>query len=316
MIKINELFWERLKKIYSNDDIEIVKKWLNTKKRKVSFRINTLKSTDDEILSILKEKNIKYSSVIFLPNSYILKNDEEKVLWDLDIYKNWKIYIQSISSQIPPYFLDLKEGNIVLDVTAAPWSKTSQISAILWNTWKIIANELNQIRLEKLKFTCSRQWCENIEIVKNDAKNLWKKFEIGTFDAILADLPCSAEWRINLWNEKSFWFWSEENIKKNYKLQKEILISVIPLLKNGWVLVYSTCTLAPEENEWIVHFVLSNFKDLEIENIELDYKNIRRWITKFWDVVYNKNVSKSIRCLPSEETEGFFIAKFRKKEEI
>lgn len=313
MENINNLFWERLNKIYSISDIEIIKKWLNTKKRKVSFRINTLKSNEDEVLNVLKENDIKYTKVNFLKNSYILNEEEEKVLWDLDIFKNWKIYIQSISSQIPPYFLDLKENDLVLDVTAAPWSKTSQMSALLNNTWKVYANELNTIRIEKLKFTINRQWCENVEIIKNDSRNLWKIFEKETFDKILADLPCSAEWRINLKNEKSFWFWSEENIKKNYKLQKEILSSVVPLLKSSWILVYSTCTLAPEENEWIVHFLLSNFKELEIEEINLDYKYIRNWIKNFSDTIYNKNVSKSIRCLPSEETEGFFIAKFRKK---
>lgn len=313
MQNINNLFWERLNKIYSISDIEIIKKWLNTKKRKVSFRINTLKSNENEVLNVLKENDIKYTKVNFLKNSYILNEEEEKVLWDLDIFKNWKIYIQSISSQIPPYFLDLKENDLVLDVTAAPWSKTSQMSALLNNTWKVYANELNTIRIEKLKFTINRQWCENVEIIKNDSRNLWKIFEKETFDKILADLPCSAEWRINLKNEKSFWFWSEENIKKNYKLQKEILSSVVTLLKSSWILVYSTCTLAPEENEWIVHFLLSNFKELEIEEINLDYKYIRNWIKNFSDTIYNKNVSKSIRCLPSEETEGFFIAKFRRK---
>jgi 16S rRNA C967 or C1407 C5-methylase (RsmB/RsmF family) len=125
-------------------------------------------------------------------------------------------------------------------------------------------------------------------------------------------LPCSAEWRINFWVEKTYWFWSEDNIKKNYKLQKEILSSILPILKTGWNLVYSTCTIAPEENEGIVHFLLSNFKNLEIQEIFLDYKNIRNWIASFWNTVYNKNVIKSLRCLPSEETEGFFIAKFKK----
>jgi 16S rRNA (cytosine1407-C5)-methyltransferase len=125
-------------------------------------------------------------------------------------------------------------------------------------------------------------------------------------------LPCSAEWRINLNNEKTYSFWNEANIKRNYIVQKEILKDIVKLLKVNWILVYSTCTLAPEENEAIVHFLLSNFKELEIEPITLDYKNIRKWITKFWDTIYNKKVDNSLRCLPSEDTEWFFVAKFRK----
>ena len=312
MKTINNIFYKRLEKIYSQNDINIIKTWLNTKKRSVSFRINTLKSTQTDILKVLETQNINYSKVAFLENSYILNNALEKDLWNLDIFKEWKIYIQSISSQIPPYFLDLQENAKVLDTTRAPWSKTSQIRTILNNTWKIIANDNNSIRIDKLKFTIARQWAENVEIIKNDATKLNKIFANETFDAILADLPCSAEGRINLNIEKSFWFWNEDNILKNQKLQIEIIKNIIPLLKKWWILVYSTCTIAPEENEEVVDFILSFFKNIKIEDINLDYKYIRSWITNFWEKKYNHAVSKSIRCLPSEETEWFFIAKFKK----
>ena len=200
-----------------------------------------------------------------------------------------------------------------MDVTAAPWSKTSQIASILWNSWEIVANDNNQIRIDKLKFTLTRQWVTCAKIIRSDARKLQEKFKKNYFDKILADLPCSAEWRINLNNEKTFWFWKESIFEKNSNLQKEILTSIISLLKPNWVLVYSTCTLAPEENEWIVDYLLANFPELEIEEISLDYENIRPWITNFGKIKFDKNVVKSIRCLPSEETEWFFVAKFRKK---
>ena len=76
--------------------------------------------------------------------------------------------------------------------------------------------------------------------------------------------------------------------------------------------MYSTCTLAPEENEAVVHMLLSLYPELEMQVINIDNKNVKQWITGFWKHVYRKDVTKSIRILPSEETEGFFIAKFKK----
>lgn len=311
-MELNKNFWQRLTYINTSIDIDIIKKWFTVNKRKVSFRINKLKTNWEDVLKILDKKWLIYSKVNFLNDAYILENWTEKDLWDLDIFKGWKIYLQSIASQIPVSFLDLKSGDKVLDVTAAPWSKTSQIASILNNTWEIIANDNNAIRIDKLKFTLGRQWIKNTKVIKHDATKLSELYNENTFDKILADLPCSAEWRINLNNEKTYSFWSEANIKRNYKVQKEILKNIVKLLKVDWILVYSTCTIAPEENEWIVHFILSNFKELTIEPITLDYKYARVWITNFWDTIYNKKVDNSLRCLPSEETEGFFVAKFRK----
>ena len=84
------------------------------------------------------------------------------------------------------------------------------------------------------------------------------------------------------------------------------------MLKVWWTLMYSTCTLAPEENEAVVHMILSLYPSLEIQEIDIDNKNIKKWILWFWKHVYRKDVAKSIRILPSEETEWFFIAKFKK----
>lgn len=311
-MELDKRFWQRMENIYPSIDIDIIKKWFNSKKRKVSFRINRLKTDWDDVLDVLKEIWLSYSKVDYLDDAYILDNWTEKDLWDLSIFKDWKIYLQSIASQIPVNFLDLKNGDNVLDVTAAPWSKTSQIASILDNSWEIIANDNNAIRIDKLKFTLERQWVKNTKVIKTDATKLSLIYKEYSFDKIVADLPCSAEWRINLNNEKSYSFWNEANIKRNYIVQKEILKNIVNLLKVGWILVYSTCTIAPEENEAIVHFLLSNFKCLEIEPITLDYKYIRKWVTKFWDKVYNKKVENSLRCLPSEDTEWFFVAKFRK----
>jgi 16S rRNA C967 or C1407 C5-methylase (RsmB/RsmF family) len=85
------------------------------------------------------------------------------------------------------------------------------------------------------------------------------------------------------------------------------------MLKVDGTLVFSTCTIAPEENEAIVHFILSNYPEMELVPISLESKYTRPGIKSFGKQIYRKEVVDTIRCLPSEETEGFYIAKFRKK---
>ena len=309
-------FLEKLAKIYNKNDFEICKSWFEAEKRKTCFRVNLLKTDKEEVFEVLEKNNLKARKIDFLKNWYILENWKEKDLWDLDIFKDWKIYLQSLSSQIPVDFLDLKEKDKILDITASPGWKTSQVQSILKNTWEIVAVDNNQIRIDKLKFTLERQWIKNVKILKTDARNIFGKnpnFE-NYFDKIIADLPCSAEWKIFFWKEKSFWYWKEEIVRKNAKLQKEILKNIVPMLKKGWELIYSTCTISPEENEDICHFLLCNFPELEIVNLELNYENSRNWLCTFWKKIFKKEIANAVkRILPSLESEWFFIAKFRKK---
>lgn len=308
-------FIEKLKEIYTPEDCEICINAMKLKKRKTSFRVNTLKTNNNEIEKILKGKNIKIKKVDFLENAYYLEEWIEKDLWDLDIFTNGFIYMQSISSQIPVEISNIKEDSRVLDITAAPGWKTSQISAKSNNTAHIVANDNNVIRIDKLNFTLKRQWCKNIEVVKNDARNIIKNNPdyINFFDTIIADLPCSSEWKFNKNNEKSYWFWSEEIVKKNYKLQKQIVTEIIQALKIWWEFIYSTCTISPEENESIVHMILCNYPELELQDIDLKSEYTRKWLKSFRKNIYKKDSGKAVRIIPSEITEWFFVAKFKKR---
>ena len=331
--KLTESFLAKLKEIHTPKELKIIEAGFSTEKRDVTFRVNTLKTTNEKVEKYLKEKGLKIEKVPYLENGYKLLDGKEKDLWDLNISSEGKIYIQWITSQLiwelaettsPLAPLLRGEGNTkdfkALDLTAAPGSKTSHLSAILNNEWEIVANEMNTIRSEKLNFTIKRQWCKNVEVVKGDARELKSNFIEGHFDLIIADLPCSAEWRINLTNEKSYAFLEKPGLnKRNYKMQQDILKNTIALLKVGWSLIYSTCTLDPQENEWIVHYLLSIFKDLEIEDISKTFKHkdikkyTKTWIKSYGKYIYRKDVEKSVRIFPSVDTEWFFIAKFTKK---
>lgn len=318
--KLNENFVEKIKKIYTKEELKVIEAWFSTEKRPVTFRINTIKSNKEEIESVLSENNIDFEKLDYLENWYILKSWIERDLWDLSIFNEWKIYLQWITSQIPVELVDITEDIKVLDLTAAPGWKTTQIAAKMNNTWEIVANELYSIRLAKLEYTIKKQWVTNVRIFKWDANILKDKYVVNYFDIIIADLPCSAEWRINLNREKSYSFLDRPALnKKNYKAQAEILKNSIDLLKIWGQLIYSTCTLDPQENEWIVHFLLSNFKNLEIVDLSNKFnwtdleKYIKPWIKNYDKYIYRNEIENTIRILPSEITEWFYIAKFIKK---
>ncbi|RKW22069.1 RsmB/NOP family class I SAM-dependent RNA methyltransferase [Candidatus Gracilibacteria bacterium] len=314
-MKQKDEFLAKLKEIYFGEDLKLCEKAFEIEKRKTCFRINTLKSDESEIFEVLGKQGLKAKKIVFLKNGYFLENGKEKDLWDLNIFKDGKIYLQSLSSQIPVDFLGLEFGDKILDITASPGGKTSQAQSLLNNSGEIKAIDNNQIRIDKLKFTLERQGIKNVEIIKTDARSLLEKRKdfVEYFDKIIADLPCSAEGKFNFKKEKSFGYWKQEIVNKNAKLQKDILKNIVPMLKKGGELIYSTCTISPEENEDIVHFLLCNY-DLEILKLDFDYKFARNGLKNFGKKIFKKEISESVRrILPSEESEGFFIAKFRKK---
>lgn len=302
--KLNVLFGEYKEQILSSYALE---------KTKTTFRVNVSKVSVDEVLKVLDGAWISSRRVDFLPNAIEIEW-QERLLWDLDIYKNWDIYIQSISSQIPVEVLNPKTGEKILDMTAAPWWKTTQIADKVGNSAEIIACERSLVRYEKMKYNFNKQGFDFINSLKIDSTKLSEKFENEYFDKILLDSPCSWEGRFNLSKPKSFAHWSPDFVKNMTRIQKFLLKASYPLLKKWGELVYSTCTLSPEENEAQVHMMLSCFPDLELMDISLEIPNSTNGFTKAWDKVFRRDLEKTLRILPLDGNEWFFIARFRKKD--
>jgi len=281
--------------------------------RVCSFRVNTLKSNREEIEEMLRKKDIPFRKVPFLPLAYVIDKKHEFALKGTDIYYAGKIYVQGLASQLPATLLNLEKNMQVFDVTAAPGSKTTQIAALMNNTGKIVACEKHQIRHDKLLHNLHLQAATNVETFKTDALKLCEELEQGSFDAILLDVPCSAEGRIRANDERSYGFWSVRNIEEKAVLQKSLLDKVLPLLKKGGTLVYSTCTLAPEENEGVISEILNKNLHLSLEKIEgLEGVSLMSGLKAFNGTTYHPDITNTIRILPSAEMEGFYIAKIKK----
>lgn len=323
--------YNTLKEIYTADELLIIEQWFSTEKRKPTFRINTLKADIEKTFENIEKSWLKVTRVSWFENAFCLEEWIEREIWNTWAYKAWYLYMQWLSSMIPPLISDLATEEIsdideykILDLTAAPWSKTSQFASLMNNGGKIVAIDNNQIRLDKLSYTLKKQWVTNTEVIKIDARNTketlekeyWTEVE-EYFDTILFDAPCSAEGRMNLSREKSYAYWKEEIPKRNYKLQKQIISANIELLKTWGEFIYSTCTLSPLENEAVVHFILSNYPELQIDDISDNScfwsLATKSWIKQSGKQIYRNDVVKSVRVLPSPLSEWFFIAKFRKK---
>ena len=289
-----------LEKLNKQYDIELTNKIIEgyRENRPVTFRVNTLKSNIEEVKSVLEENNIKYTNPLWSREAFILENIEEKDIEKLEIYKEGKIYLQSLSSMLPPIILKPEEGQDILDMTAAPGGKTTQIAALTQNKANITACEINKIRAERLKYNIEKQGA-NVYVLKEDSKKIDSFF---SFDRILLDAPCSGSGTINLNNDKNKI--SIELIEKCKKIQCELLKKAIQVLKPGQEMVYSTCSILQEENEDIIESILKS-KRAQIIPIEFEgMKEIELLPTK---------IEGTICVMPSEMYEGFFVAKINKK---
>ena len=305
MISINEIkhrlpdkFMEELYENYSPIEVDNILIGMN-QDRYTTLRVNTLKYDIHSLMNYFKEKNIKFERVPWYKDALIIKNAKEKDIQKLDIYEKGYIYLQSLSSMVPPIVLNPKPSESVLDVAAAPGSKTTQLAAIMDNKGKILANELDKIRFERLKYNIDSQGATIVETINKRGEVLGTIYE-EQFDKVLLDTPCSGEGRFIATSTATYRNWSEKTVKDLVKLQKKLIQSAAKALKPRGELVYSTCTINKHENEEIIEYAINEL-GLKLINIDLEIK----------DAIRIKE--KAIKILPSKTMEGFFIAKFVKK---
>lgn len=292
-MEIPDFFIKKLKEQYNENEVEKIKEGLQ-KRRNVTFRINTLNTNKEEIQTILKQEKIEYDEVSWNKDAIVLKNVTEQDIKKLEIYNEGKIYLQSLSSMLPVIILQPNEKENILDMTAAPGGKTTQIAAYTKNKAFITATEKNKIRLQRLEYNVKKQGVKNINIMQEDSRKLSNYF---SFDRILLDAPCSGSGTENVFSEK----FTEELINRSIKTQEELLVKALSILKSGGEMVYSTCSILKDENENVLRKVLKKF-NAEIVPIE-----------KIENIPCLPVIMDGTLCVcPSDLYEGFFVAKIRK----
>ena len=275
-----------------------------SQKRPVTLRANTLKTNIENVKNVFDSMQISYQEVSWYKDALILEKFPEEEIKKLDIYQNGEIYLQSLSSMLPPLVLSPKENENILDMAAAPGGKTTQMLALSENKAYITACEKNKIRAERLQYNLNKQGANRVNVMIKDARLLDDFF---SFDKILLDAPCSGSGTISIFDKKLESTFTENLVARSSKVQKELLKKAITLLKPGHEMVYSTCSILSKENEEII----KKFIDLkQIEVLQIDR-------TCFSNATLLPTSIEGTLCIcPSDLYEGFFVAKLKKFENI
>lgn len=307
-------FVERIKLLLNNqEDVDKFFEYCKTFPKK-SLRANTLKITPEDLVKRLKEKNWEINQPC--PNHPEIIQIAKQLLPG-EIGKTQEhilgyYYVQEITSMMPILALHPSEEDTILDLCAAPGSKTSQAAALMKNKGTIIANDLSIGRIKILSANLERCSVANSILTCHDGIQLCKRLKEKnlSFDKILVDAPCSGEGNVRL-SPRTLLEWSEPMLKSMSNRQKKLAYCALELLKVNGEMVYSTCTHAPEENEEIVDYLLNNF-DIKIEEIKLPIKS-RPGITQWQGKTFNPEVKHCHRIYHHDnDMEGFFVCKLKK----
>jgi NOL1/NOP2/sun family putative RNA methylase len=297
-----------------------------------SFRANTLKSSASDVRKRFESYGFRLRQMEWYPDAFV--SDNPSVGTTLEHFLG-HIYMQELTSMLPPLVLRAElehglksavmerrcqetpssrtspsngNGIIMLDACAAPGSKTTQLAALMHNRGCIVANDLDYERIKALKFNMEKTGTLNVVITNQDLCSFPMK---QRFDAILLDAPCSSEGTIRKKPEVLF-HWSEKDIRSKSGLQKKLILKAFELLVPGGTLVYSTCTFAPEENEEVVDFLLSQ-TSAKIQKVDIPGLKTSPGIPEWNGKAFRPEVKKSVRIWSHQnDTDGFFLAKMVK----
>ncbi len=273
------------------------------------IRVNESKINRNELAAhLLETYGIKTEFVSYPSNALKIKDGFDYAGSTLEIAFGF-YYMQTLTSMLPPFVLKPTEKDIVLDLCSAPGSKTTQLAEMMNNRGILVVNELEMKRIKALAFNLDKMNFLNCGVV-NQRGEILSKYYDSYFDKILVDAPCSGLGIIQKKTEVNSW-WSLERVNNLSEIQMKLLVSAIKMLKVGGELVYSTCTLTPEENELIINKILEKYPvDIEEVNIPITH---HKGLTIYKDEKLDSRLSKAIRIFPWEvDSDGFFLIKLKK----
>ncbi len=271
-------------------------------KLKQAIRINSANTGKNNVVKRLESLGVRMEKIPFLPQGYWITKSAFSVgataEYLLGLYS-----IQEAAAQIPALlFTDLKK-KLVLDACAAPGGKTVQLADLMDNSGVIVALDIKQHRLVALTNHLERCNVKNTIVYHMNARSIGQ-MDL-TFDKILLDVPCSGNFASD---PKWFNRRTIEDIQRNANLQRQIMTAAVKVLRQNGELVYSTCSLEPEENELNIDWAIRNL-DVQVEEINSPGENAS---TKVFGKNLDNSISKCKRIWP-DLTQGFFVCKIRRR---
>ncbi len=273
-----------------------------------SIRINTLNTTIAKAKKEITAKGWKLDPIPWCSEGFWISHPDRKDVGNLLEHHLGEVYVQEAASMIPPLVLQPQPGDIVLDMCAAPGSKTTQMGMMMKGKGLLIANDYKGQRLSSLGINLQKSGLTNIVISLLDGK----RFHNFQFDKILVDAPCSGTGTLRK-SLKTINIWNPGMITKLSKEQKKLLANAFKNLRPGGEIVYSTCSVEPEEDEGVIDFLLKEFSDADVVPVTLPGLKVGKAVMEFNGVTYDERVKHSLRIWPQDnDTEGFFVCKIKK----
>ena len=327
-------FVQRLHQIVPAEFLPQVYQRYQTNPR-TAFRVNPLIRSPEHILADLHLEGIEAYPLSWCSNAYLLADENQRTaLVNSEAVRFGQAYIQNPSSMIPSLLLNPQEGEEILDLAAAPGGKTLHLASLMNQSGRLAAVEAVRKRFFKLKANVERSGATNIDLYLKDGRAVGKVCP-ERFDAVLLDAPCSSEARFTLNDPESWSYWSLKKVREVSQKQKGLLRSAWKSLKPGGRLVYCTCSLAPEENEGVIHKALQMWGDeVEVLSVQEALQNLgfmdlslpsseqgknsdlslQNGLTKWGKKTFDSRLSLSARVLASSLFNGFYLCLLSKKE--
>jgi 16S rRNA (cytosine1407-C5)-methyltransferase len=319
-------FVRRLRAIVPKQHLDVVLASFAGEKQ-VAARINTLHISVPAALSCLHALGLSPRALPFVAGALVFPSGQRSALLSSPLCAQGGLYLQGASSLLPAVVLNPQPQEEVLDMAAAPGGKTLQIACLMQDRGRIAAVEAVRSRFFKLKANVAAQGAQIVYCYHTDGATLWRKVP-ERFDRILLDAPCSSEARFRAGEGRSSAHWSLRKVEEMARKQKQLLHSAVHCLKPGGELVYSTCSLSPEENEAVIARALAVFGEaLSVESIELraagemagslglaSAPTLVPGLTEWGRERFPDVIAKAVRVLPDYLYDGFFMCRLRKRE--
>ena len=310
-------FIERLEEVVPPDRLEdVLASFVDT--GRVGLRAGGLRPDPSALLDELRAAGVD-AAPSAVPGALLVPMEQRAALMATPAYAEGRAYLQNVASQIPPHVLAPEPGDRVLDLCAAPGSKTGQLAALVGETGEVTAVELVRKRFYKLKANLEEQGAAGpVHAVCTDGAQFWRHAP-EQYDRVLLDAPCSTEGRFRAGDPETFRYWSPRKVKEMRQKQRKLLFGAVQALRPGGTLVYATCTFEPAENEDVLAKALRQFGDaLEVVPLGLPpATDALLWqapLAEWNGRAFPDALAPARRLLPEPErgTEAFFVAKLVK----
>lgn len=255
----------------------------------IAIRVQMMLTTPEAVTQLVRSLGGVAMRVPWNEAALVVDQIDTRALTATDAYMNGWFYIQSLPSMIPALVLDPQQGDTVLDLCAAPGSKTTQLAELMRDKGVIIANDVSRDRLYKLRANVDRMHLTSIQYSMMPGAGIWRKYP-DYFDAVLADVPCSMGQE-----------YAPKNLKMLVSRQKKLIRSAYSALKPGHTMVYSTCSPRIEENERVVEYLLKHEPGAELVPVAI-HGLPKDWIAE----------NGTVHVYTNEQHEDFFVAQIRK----